>query len=103
MKEYTILAGICALGVPLLDYLLKTGLMKRKLFWYFHFFVLFMEVLTNGYLTWRPIVIYGESFFLNFRIGTIPIEDFFYGFGLISYNVILFEYFLKRKEESKYE
>ncbi len=37
----------------------------------------------NGYLTARPVVLYGESFQLGIRIITIPAEDFLYGFSHI--------------------
>jgi lycopene cyclase domain-containing protein len=37
----------------------------------------------NSYLTWRPVVIYQEQAISGFRLGTIPIEDFYYGMVLI--------------------
>jgi lycopene cyclase domain-containing protein len=37
----------------------------------------------NGYLTARPVVLYGESFQLGIRIITIPVEDFLYGLSHI--------------------
>lgn len=86
--------ALLSLGI---DSVLKTHLKKRPLFWYFHGFVFVMTILTNGYLTARPIVLYGEPFYLGIRLGTIPIEDFFYGFGLITFNVVLFEFFLSRR------
>lgn len=97
---YTLATFLAVLLVFPLDYILKTQLIRRPLFWYFHGFVFFMNCIVNGYLTWRPIVLYNPEFFLNIRLGTIPIEDFFYGFALISYNIILFEYFLRKKDLS---
>jgi lycopene cyclase domain-containing protein len=57
-------------------------------------------LLANGYLTWRPIVIYGEAFNLGIRLWTIPVEDFFYGFSLIGLTVILWEYFNRSGQPS---
>jgi lycopene cyclase domain-containing protein len=51
----------------------------------------------NGYLTWRPVVLYGEAYQLGLRIYTIPIEDFGYGYALILLCRILYE-FLKRRQ-----
>ena len=97
---YTSLAFLSALLVFALDYFLKTKLIKRPLFWYFHVFVFIMNNLTNGYLTWRPIVLYNPDYMLGIRLGTIPIEDFFYGFALISFSIILFEHFLAKRNAS---
>lgn len=35
--------------------------------------------IVNGVLTAKPVVMYNNSENLNFRLGTIPFEDFFYG------------------------
>ena len=51
----------------------------------------------NGYLTWRPVVLYSEAYQLNIRIFTIPIEDFGYGYALILLCTILYEYFNRRQ------
>lgn len=100
MKEYTILTSISVVIVIALDFYLKTGLLKKRLFWLFHIFVALMNLLTNGYLTGRPIVLYGEEFYLGIRITTIPIEDFFYGFSLITLNIILFEYYQNKSQRT---
>ncbi len=55
------------------------------------------KLIANGYLTWRPIVIYGQEHFLGVRLGTIPLEDFVYGFALIGLSVVLWEYFRGRQ------
>ena len=56
--------------------------------------------ISNGILTGsiidNPIVWYDDSQNLSFRLFTIPIEDAFYGFLLITLNCILFDY-LKHK------
>ena len=56
--------------------------------------------IVNGLLTGsvieQPIVYYNPNEYLGIRLGTIPVEDIFYGFELILLNVFLYEYFLKR-------
>jgi lycopene cyclase domain-containing protein len=97
MKEYTILALGSALATAALDRLLGTHLLFRKTFWVFLAVMYGFKLLANGYLTWRPIVLYDERFFLNIRLGTIPIEDFFFGFALIGLSVIFWEFFKRRE------
>ena len=45
----------------------------------------------NGYLTTRPVVLYGEAYKIGYRILTIPVEDFGYGFTLMLFNAMLYE------------
>ncbi len=92
MKEYTIasVASVCV--VVMLDRILNTRLMGRAGFWEFTAVMFAFLLLFNGYLTWRPIVLYGEQFCMNIRLGTIPLEDFLFGFSMISLTVILWEF-----------
>lgn len=92
MKEYTICAIISVGIVLLLDRVLGTGVLRTRAYWMFFGVMMFFKVLFNGYLTWRPIVLYGEEYQLGFRLFTIPVEDFLYGFGLITISVIMWEY-----------
>lgn len=96
MKEYTLLALVAAAVAVLVDRLLGTRILVRKTFWIFLAVMFGFKLLANGYLTWRPIVIYADKFFLNVRLFTIPVEDFVYGFSLIALSVIFWEYFKSR-------
>ncbi len=62
--------------------------------------MMFFKIPSNGYLTGRPIVLYNPEYFLGIRLGTIPVEDFLYGFGLITITLVLWEYFV-RKERNR--
>jgi lycopene cyclase domain-containing protein len=100
MKEYTLLCIIFVVLIVGLDFVLKTKLVLYKKFWVFWIVMFVLIFIVNGYLTWRPIVIYGESFCLGIRLFTIPVEDFLFGFSLITFNIIIWEYYnnrLKRK------
>jgi lycopene cyclase domain-containing protein len=61
------------------------------------FGVLFFIILTvltlffNGILTSLPIVIYDNSYNLGLRIFSIPLEDFIYGYLLISWSIWRYE------------
>lgn len=95
MKEYTFLALFSVLIVFALEAWLKTGLLKKKLYWFFLFLVFLFKLLVNGYLTGKSIVIYNPEFFLGFRLGSIPLEDFFFGFSMVTMTIIFWESLLK--------
>lgn len=63
-------------------------------------------LLVNGILTGsgleNPIVNYNPKDFMGFRIITIPIEDFFYGFELILWNLFFFKKFKIDEVEEAY-
>jgi lycopene cyclase domain-containing protein len=91
MKEYTCAAFVSVIVVIVLDRVVRTRLMSRVEFWIFVAVMFGFKIVFNGYLTWRPIVLYGEDFFLNIRVGTIPFEDFLFGFSMITLTLILWE------------
>ncbi len=47
----------------------------------------------NGILTSKPVLIYNNLENCNFRIGTIPFEDFFYNLLYMLWMIVLFEKF----------
>ncbi len=65
---------------------------------YFSYLItLFFFFIVNGILTGtgieEPVVWYNNTENLGIRIGTIPVEDVFYGFLLIASIIQIFEYF----------
>ncbi len=97
-KHYTGLA-ISFLGIAvLLDQLLKTNLILQRRFYFYLVLVLLFTLIFNGYLTWRPVVTYGVEYQLDFRIFTIPIEDFIYGTALIFMNTSIYQKIIAQKE-----
>lgn len=97
MKEYTLFAILSALFGLVLDHLLRTGITRSKVFWIAMGIMMAFKIPSNGYLTGRPIVLYNPDFFLGIRLGSIPIEDFFYGFGLITVTLVLWEHFVRKE------
>jgi lycopene cyclase domain-containing protein len=97
-KHYTGLA-ISFLGLAvLLDQLLNTNIILQKRFYLYLLLVLLFTLIFNGYLTWRPVVTYGVQYQLDFRIFTIPIEDFVYGTALIFMNTSIYQKIINKKE-----
>ncbi len=96
-KEYTGLVLIALGLVALLDWKLKTKLFTQlRTIQYLAISALAMLIF-NGYLTWRPVVLYNEAYQLGIRIITIPIEDFGFGYALILLTTILYENFRQKR------
>ena len=92
-KQYTGLVFIFIAIAIYMDYYFKTDLVLQKRFYVYVALVIIFTLVFNGYLTWRPVVLYEVSYQLDFRIFTIPIEDFGYGLALVFMCTILYERF----------
>jgi len=90
-QQYTGLA-IIFMGLAILsDRFLKTHLFLQKRFTIYFILVIFFTLIFNGYLTWRPVVVYNEIYKTGLKIFTIPLEDFGFGFSLIYLNTVVYE------------
>jgi lycopene cyclase domain-containing protein len=98
MKEYTLLAAASIFLAVVLNRITKAKLFGKVEFYLFLFIIFGFKLLVNGYLTGADIVQYDPRFFLGVRIGSIPVEDFFFGFSMVSLTIIFWEYF---KAENK--
>jgi len=94
-KEYTGLVLIALGLVALLDWKLKTNIFNQLRTIQYMAISMLAMLIFNGYLTWRPVVLYHEAYQLGIRIFTIPIEDFGFGYALILLCTILYEKFKK--------
>ena len=103
MKEYTLLAIVSIVLVVVLDKKSGINLLKRGQYYIFLFIITSFKFLVNGYLTSKDIVIYDPRFFLGLRLASIPVEDFLFGFSMITLCLICWEYFKDKpllKEEA---
>jgi lycopene cyclase domain-containing protein len=81
---YTQLAISAVVIVIVLDlYVIKTGLLKRKVFWTSYAIIVGFQLLTNWWLTSRNIVMYSPDAILGLRIASAPVEDLLFGFALV--------------------
>ena len=92
-KHYTGLMLFSLAITALYDHLSKTRLLLQKLLYVYLTIAGALILFFNGYLTARPVVMYDYRYQLGFKIGTIPIEDFGYGFSLLLLATILYEKF----------
>jgi len=90
-KEYTSLSAFFFALSVLFDSYFGAKILMTKRFLVYFLFVSFFTLIFNGYLTWRPIVTYDEIYQIGFRIFTIPIEDFFFGYALMIFSTSIFE------------
>jgi lycopene cyclase domain-containing protein len=95
-KQYTGLTLSFLFIANLVDQFLKTNLLFDKRFYFYLLLIVIFTLIFNGYLTWRPVVTYGVGYQLDFRIITIPVEDFFYGISLLWMNTSLFKYLIRK-------
>jgi len=82
--SYTAAALLGVLGAVLVDLVvLRTRLVTRVVFWSTYPIVIAFQLLSNGILTGRHIVIYDPAAILGVRIAYAPVEDLFFGFALV--------------------
>ena len=81
---YTQLA-LCAVVIAVIVdlFVIKTTLLKRKVFWTSYAIIVGFQLLTNWWLTSRNIVMYSPDAIIGIRIASAPIEDLLFGFALV--------------------
>jgi lycopene cyclase domain-containing protein len=95
VPEYTTTALLAALAVVALELgVLRTGLFGRVAYWVTMAVVIGFQVLVDGWLTKlsAPIVLYDEDQTTGVRFPwDIPVEDFVFGFALLTLVLLLWE------------
>ena len=88
---YTLLSIVAATLAIATDVVLKTKLLQQSRYYLFLGIIFVFKLLVNGYLT-AHIVIYNAQHILGWRILSIPLEDFIYGFALITFCISIWEW-----------
>jgi lycopene cyclase domain-containing protein len=73
---------------------LRTGIFRLKAYWVTMAIVIAFQIVVDGWLTKlsSPIVTYNAAEFSGWRFPLdIPIEDFLYGFALVTAAILLWE------------
>ncbi|MDF9715732.1 lycopene cyclase domain-containing protein [Nocardioides sp. ChNu-153] len=89
------LLGI-AVTVVLDLWVLRTRLLTRRAYWASYAIVLFFQLLTNEYLTSRGVFVYDEDAILGWRIGHAPVEDFLFGYSLVTLSLVFWVWWGRR-------
>jgi lycopene cyclase domain-containing protein len=82
--------GVCALELMVL----RTGLFRRLAYWLSMLIVIGFQILVDGWLTKlsAPIVVYDDRQTTGIRFPfDIPVEDFLFGFALVTAVLLLWE------------
>lgn len=92
---YTLPAVLAVVAVVALELaVLRTGLFRRPAYWISMVIVVGFQILVDGWLTKlsAPIVIYDERHTSGIRFPLdIPIEDYLFGFALVTAVLLLWE------------
>lgn len=92
MREYTVLAVLSVLATVALEVAwLRTGVFRTAQYWVAMGIVYFFHVLVDGWLTKlsAPIVIYDGGEITGVRVPwDIPVEDYLFGFSMITLTVL---------------
>jgi lycopene cyclase domain-containing protein len=81
---YTTAAIIGVVGAVLLDLIvLRTKLLARKVFWASYVIIVAFQLLVNGILTGKNLVVYAPHDIIGTRIVHAPVEDLMFGFSLV--------------------
>ena len=91
---YTAPAVLAVLAVCALELVLRTGLFRRPAYWLSMLIVVGFQILVDGWLTKlsAPIVVYGDRQITGIRFPfDIPVEDFLFGFALVTAVLLLWE------------
>lgn len=86
-----IVLGVTSLALGIL----RPDLLASRQFWAAMGISYAAFLVVNGILTAVPVVLYGPQAIWGIRVITIPLEDFFYNFSLLSLNFLLFRIFLE--------
>jgi lycopene cyclase domain-containing protein len=91
---YTVPAVLAVLAVCALELMLRTGLFRRPTYWLSMLIVVGFQILVDGWLTKlsAPIVVYDDRQITGIRFPfDIPVEDFLFGFALVTAVLLLWE------------
>jgi lycopene cyclase domain-containing protein len=100
-KGYTGLAFLIFGLAIIFDRKFGANIIGQRKFIFFFVLVSLFTLVFNGYLTWRPVVTYGEQYQLGFRIFTVPFEDFIFGYSLLILNTTIYQKLISLKIFSK--
>jgi len=93
---YSSLVFILLLLVIIFDQFIGARIIFWRNYLLFQMPVILLTTIWNGYLTARPVVIYNVLLKSNIQVFTIPIEDYLYGFVLLTFIISLYERLRKK-------
>lgn len=95
-KTYTGIIFLKAAAIVVLAEFLTPGSLRSTNFWIAMALTYIPFLISNGILTGKPVVLYDDTKNLGIRVGTIPLEDFFYSFSMLLLSFSLYDKFKSR-------
>lgn len=74
----------------LVSLFLFNDLLSSKIYWIFIAVTYIPFIIVNYFLTSLPVVIYNSEAIWGIRLTTIPVEDFFYSYSLLSLYIFIY-------------
>ena len=101
MPEYTVLTAFAVVAVVVAELVyFKSGIFTTAQYWWSIVIIFAFQVLGDGWLTKlsAPIVIYDPEEMLGLRTPwDIPVEDFGFGFAMVTLAILLWRRWLDRR------
>jgi lycopene cyclase domain-containing protein len=95
VTEYTVASVVAVVAVVAAELVwLRTGIFATATYWISYGIIVFFQVLVDGWLTKlsAPIVLYNSDHITDIRVPfDIPVEDYLFGFALVTLPIILWE------------
>jgi lycopene cyclase domain-containing protein len=101
-QDYTILALLSCAFFFLIAIIFTPDILKSRNYWLYIIismipFIIFNYLLTSiPIVTYNPNAIWGGDGLWNGRFITIPVEDFFYNFSMLSFYLMVYLYFKEK-------
>jgi lycopene cyclase domain-containing protein len=98
MIPYIAFALLSVIAVFITDIRLNTKLIMSRRFWIFQVLITVLTIVVDSYSSGLPIIIFNDKILLGIRFFNVPLENFLFGFSLITFNLIMFELFAGKKD-----
>jgi len=100
-QEYTVLAMFSCALFFILAPTLYSDILKKRNYWLYIILSFIPFIIFNYFLTSLIVVHYNPNAIWGIRITTIPLEDFFYNYSMLSFYLMVYMYFKQKWITSK--
>jgi lycopene cyclase domain-containing protein len=95
---YTVAAALGVVAAIVLDVaVLRTRVVLGAVFWCLYPIIFTFQLISNGVLTGRGVVLYNPNDILGVRLVHAPVEDLAFGFALVLFSLSLWVRFGRRR------
>lgn len=95
--SYTLVAVLAVVVAVVVDLaVLRTNVLRHKVFWVSYAIVLGFQLVVNGLLTGLPVVRYDPARIVGWRLVYAPVEDLLFGFAMVAITISLWVWWGRR-------